>query len=187
MATSKQKSPSQPPKITITKRTLPSLNPSILTAYSPKNRVRISFPGPGRTRQSAKAECDINNIMSRFQKTGVFDFTTRKLPSYGDVTGVQFDSAMQLISEARAMFGDLPASVRAEFDNDPAAFLDFASDPANADALVEMGLAERSEDPSGGGSTPPSKSAVAAPGASVAPVSGAVVPPTGPQAEGGGQ
>lgn len=136
------KRPSISPKIS----TRPSgsvLSPStIITSYAPKRRVQLQFPdGSGRTKQSFKAECDINNIMARFQRTGVFDFVNKHGAQYGDVTGVDFQTAMDQVKHAKAMFGDLPASIRASFGNDPGAFLEFAQDPKNLPAMVEMGLA----------------------------------------------
>jgi len=42
--------------------------PRFVTAYGPKARLRhVTPPGVGRTKQSFKDECDINNIMKRFQ------------------------------------------------------------------------------------------------------------------------
>ena len=37
---------------------------------------------------------------------------------------------------------DLPAEIRATFDNNPATFLDYAQDPENNQALMDMGLIE---------------------------------------------
>jgi phage internal scaffolding protein len=41
---------------------------------------------------------------------------------------------------AQDSFLALPAKVRARFDNDPALFVDFASDEANRDELKALGL-----------------------------------------------
>ena len=42
---------------------------------------------------------------------------------------------------AQEQFAALDAAVRSRFDNDPAKFLEFTADPANADEMVKMGLA----------------------------------------------
>ncbi len=113
------------------------------SAYVPHERVWLVTRGESRTQQHMAAECDINNIVQRYMETGILDHTSRKKPSYGDVaSGMDFQEAMQTVTAAREMFGALPSSIRREFDNDPAKFLDFANDPANAEALVEMGLSE---------------------------------------------
>jgi len=113
------------------------------TAYGPKARVAVVFPeGTGRTRQSFKAECDINNIMAKFMKTGVLEFTNRNEPRYADVTGIQYQAAMELVASARSMFEELPSALRARFENEPSKFLDFVQDEANAEELVKLGLAK---------------------------------------------
>lgn len=114
------------------------------TAYMPKLRVVVDFPeGSGRTKQSFKAECDINNIMARFQRTGVLDFTNRHAPQYFDCTGIEFQRAVELVGLGKEMFGDLPSALRARFGNDPAEFFDFVQDPANEQELIRLGLKEK--------------------------------------------
>lgn len=110
------------------------------TAYGPKRRVSLSFPTKGRTRQSFKAECDINNIMSRFRKTGVLDFTSRYEAQYGDVTAVDFTAAMNTVAQARGMFFAMPAHIRDRFGNKPENFLAFVQNPANKDEARHLGL-----------------------------------------------
>lgn len=114
----------------------------IRTYQSPQNRVAITFPAQGRTKQSFKDECDINQIMSRYMQTGVLpDNLNPRTPQYIDATGFDYDLAMNLVAEASSSFALLPASVREKFDHDPGAFLDFVADPKNAQSLVDMGLA----------------------------------------------
>lgn len=112
----------------------------IKSAYSLKDRVQISFKGAGRTKQSFKDECDINNIVQRFLKTGVMEFTQKNQPRYGDVTGFDYSEAMQLVAAAKSMFNGMPAQLRDRFENEPAKFLDFVQDDRNHAECVEMGL-----------------------------------------------
>ena len=63
-------------------------------------------------------------------------------PSYGEVTGEDFQEAMETVVRAEQAFRNLPSKIRKEFQNDPAQFLDFVHDPENQDRMVEMGLAE---------------------------------------------
>ena len=107
---------------------------SIISAYGPKMKVSLTFPADeGRTKQSFKDECDINNIMARFQKTGVLAFANKFEARYGDVTGVDFGEAMRVVADARSMFAEMPARLRDRFANDPARFLEFVQNPANKD------------------------------------------------------
>lgn len=97
---------------------------------------------PVLTVQSEAENCDINVIVDRFEKTGILPSMT-STPVYGDFsTVVSFQDAQNAVIAAQSAFMSLPAKIRKEFDNDPAKFLDFVDDPANADKLVEMGLRE---------------------------------------------
>ncbi len=116
------------------------LKVEFVTAYGPKKRVGLSCPSPGRTKQSMAAECDINNIMAKYDKTGLLDFVNEHQPNYGDCVGVDFANALGTVARARDMFAQLPGQVRQDFNNDPEEFFDFVNDPENHDEAVEMGL-----------------------------------------------
>lgn len=111
------------------------------TAYGPKLKVPLKFPAhEGRTKQSFKDECDINTIMRRYQQTGTLEHVQRREAQYADCTGRDYQTAMELIANARSAFEELPAAVRDRFDNDPAELLDFVRDPDNAEEAAELGL-----------------------------------------------
>lgn len=114
------------------------------TAYGQRLQVGLDCSeDPGKTLQSAKDECDINRIIRRYRDTGVITHLVDLEAQYGDVTGIDYQSALLLVENARGLFSQLPAEVRSKFKNDPAVFLDFCDDPTNADELVEMGLATK--------------------------------------------
>lgn len=103
--------------------------------------LRLMFPdGEGRTKQSFKDECDVNQIMARFQKTGAMTHFARHSGSYGFAPAVSYHEAVEIAQRAEAMFMDLPSKVRARFQGDPGAFLEFVQDPNNADEMAELGL-----------------------------------------------
>ena len=112
--------------------------------HRPHARVQKSFEGPGRTKQSFKKECDINEILHQFRKTGMIRHVAKRQGYYGDfIKAPTYHAALNLIHEAQVMFMELPAQVRAEFDNDPAKFLDFVHNEENEDAMREMGLLDK--------------------------------------------
>lgn len=93
-----------------------------------------------RTQQHFAEEADINTIVKRFNLTGQLP-TDLRMPQYGDYEeAVDFHSAMNIIANANSTFMQLPAHIRARFENDPQQFLDFCSDPANMDEAAELGL-----------------------------------------------
>lgn len=104
-------------------------------------RVQIRCEGPGRTRQSASEECDINYIMAKYAKTGMVDHLARHGADYGFASSIDFHGAMNIVTKADQMFADLPAPARERFRGDPAVFLDFVQDESNLDEMIELGLA----------------------------------------------
>ena len=106
----------------------------------------ISFPEPTRTMQSSKDECDINQIMKRFEKTGQLPETIKSDPQYGDFSSLpDFQDSLHIVQKSEDQFSKLSARVRARFENDPAKFLEFAQNPANAQEMVDLGLALKRE------------------------------------------
>jgi len=116
--------------------------PNIRSAYDQHERVSIDFSEVEMmTKQEAAAECDINNIMKRYEKTGLIDHTNKHGGNYGDFTEVQdFQISLNQIERARAMFQSIPSGIRSRFNNSPQEFLDFVSDPDNLQEMREIGL-----------------------------------------------
>jgi len=108
----------------------------------------IKFTGESKTQQQFKDETNINNIMARYEKTGLIDHLNNRAPNYGDFTEVDdYQSAVNKIMLADEYFMELPAKIRAHFNNNPAEFLEFTENPENMDAMIEMGLAYAPEPP----------------------------------------
>lgn len=94
------------------------------------------------TVQSDAVDADINTIVRRFGITGALPeqlpyVTNLDLSEAPDT----FRGAMEILERARDTFMELPAAVRTRFDNDPALFMDFCSDPANLPEMRKLGLA----------------------------------------------
>lgn len=141
------------PQVQKSTPTLPLSTSRFITSYGPKIKVSLTFPeGNGRTKQSHKDECDINQIMARYQKTGILDFTAKHEAQYGDVVGLDFQRGLEIIGQAKAMFADMPSKLRARFSNDPGEFLDFVQDPENREEARRLGLLKPEEQVA----TPPS-------------------------------
>lgn len=108
-----------------------------------RKRVQKNFPAETMAKQSFQAECDVNTIMARYEKTGLIEHVNQHQGNYGDFTQApgDYQEALDTVIRAQEMFQTIPAKVRARFENDPGLFLDFVQDPKNVDELVEMGLA----------------------------------------------
>lgn len=109
-------------------------------------QVGLACAGTSRAKQQFRDECDINTIMRRFQRDGVVSHVARFQGRYEDVTGtVPYDEALRIVMAAEEAFGSLPSSVRLRFENDPAAFVEFATDPKNRGEMVKLGLIPAAE------------------------------------------
>lgn len=104
---------------------------------------------PSMTKQSFKDECDINNIVKRFEQTGILDHLNQKAAQgvFTDLgTLMDYQGALELARRAEASFMELPAELRAQFENQPGQFLDFiaqaqAGDEAKQEQLIKWGIA----------------------------------------------
>lgn len=143
----------------------PSLRPTLRNFYTPHARVPFINEGPSRAKQSFKEECDVNNIMAKYQTTGLLEHVNEHKGDYGDFSdSVDYQSALNVVLIAEKMFDTLPSSIRNTFSNDPAQFLAFVENPANRPAMQDMGLLTHSsetpvgisEEPAGG--SPPASS-----------------------------
>lgn len=112
--------------------------------YRPHPRVAIDFTEThSLAKQSFAAECDINNILKKFEKTGMVEHVKQHHGHYGDfIDAPDYLTAMTAIVEAQEAFDSLPANVRKRFANDPAQFLEFVHDPDNRDEMQKLGLLE---------------------------------------------
>ncbi len=119
------------------------MNAKTIPVYSYVNRrprVRLAA-GSGGAKQAFANECDINQIMAKYQKTGAVAHVAKHIGEYNFATSATFHDAMNIVAKANSLFEELPSKIRNLCKNDPATFLDFVQDEANADELVELGLA----------------------------------------------
>lgn len=94
-----------------------------------------------KARQADAKEADINTIVKNFGVTGTLPQPIR-LPTYQDFEDIfDFRSAMDAVRAAEVSFMQVPAQVRAQFQNDPQAFVEFCSEKENLPQLREWGLA----------------------------------------------
>lgn len=96
-----------------------------------------------KTRQEFAAECDINVLMERYEKSGVaITHVNQAKPVYMDMTSIpDFRESLDILREATVAFNSLPAKLRFEMDNDPVNFVEWAQNGENLDKLREYGLA----------------------------------------------
>ena len=92
--------------------------------------------------QQFKDECDINNILRQFNITGQLPQATLS-PKYGDFTGISdYKTALDRVIAADEEFMNLPANLRARFDNDAANLIEFLNNDENRLEAEKLGLVE---------------------------------------------
>jgi phage internal scaffolding protein len=118
------------------------------TAYMiDKPRVQTFNDKPSMTKQALADNADINKIIKRYNKTGVLQNMKEFEGQYGDFDSQDFQDAMNVVAEANTLFEQVPSTIRAEFKNDPGAFIDFATNPENQEQMAKWGLAKPIEPP----------------------------------------
>lgn len=107
---------------------------------TPNNRKAVQLSGfePTRTKQSFKDECDINQIVAKYQETGAVSHANYYEPFYGDIDPCTYQEALDQINLANEMFEDLPSSLRDEFQDTTGMLRFFAN--ATPEQLAERDL-----------------------------------------------
>ena len=117
----------------------------LITAYGEKLRVKVDNDEPSLTKQAFTHECDINNILAKYQKTGAIEHLNQNEASYGYATSDNFQESLEIVSRGQNMFNELPSSIRNKFKNDPAQFLEFVQNSDNIEEMRELGLAHKKQ------------------------------------------
>lgn len=93
--------------------------------------------------QQFAEEVDINTIVRRFGLTGELPDEVR-VPMSGDFTDVMdYKSALDAVRAADAGFMELPAELRARFENDPQRLMMFMADDKNRAEAIALGLVNK--------------------------------------------
>ena len=104
----------------------------------PKTATETTIPT--KTQQQFEPECNINNIMKKYRTTGTLP-TRQGTPQFGDFSNIiDYQTACNALIEAQTSFAQLPADVRAKFQNNPASLISFINDDKNRDEAIGLGL-----------------------------------------------
>lgn len=128
-----------------------------------RRRVATECKDDGLTEQSHAKSCDIHNILTQYEKTGVITHNAKHQGQYMDYPNSHdFKAMMDTVAEAKSMFESIPATIRKDFANDAGRFLDFMQNEDNREAIEAYGfttnhlppLPEVDATPAGGGDSP---------------------------------
>jgi len=118
------------------------------TAYNrPEGSSLDQKDQSSKTKQSEKDNCDINKIMERFNRTGQLPRLRTIEPIFGDVRTPDYQTAQQLIIDAKKAFMELPSKVRQYFGHDPQNYVKALTNPSEETkkALLKFGLMVESQ------------------------------------------
>lgn len=111
------------------------------------SRRQIKLDNDTIVEQHHKKIVDINNIVSKYKKTGIID-KQRKDGFYGDFTNaVDYDTALNKLRDADKDFSLLPSQLREKFENNPSKLIDFIANSDNYDEAIALGLIEKVDEP----------------------------------------
>lgn len=109
--------------------------------YDTVERHQKETFGPSMAKQAMADECNINNIMAKYQKTGLVNHVSAHQGRYETLPGeLDYQAGLNLVIAAQNLFDSLPSSIRTRFHNDPAQYLAFCENPDNQDEMIKMGL-----------------------------------------------
>lgn len=96
---------------------------------------------PSKTDQSFKSDCDIQEIIAKFRKTGQVTHLNKKQGIYADVSQIpDLLGATMIVQDASEKFSSLPSGVRDKFNNDPINMIQWLNNPDNQDEGIKLGL-----------------------------------------------
>ena len=109
------------------------------------------FDEPSLTDQSQYRDTDINNIVKRYQTTGLLD-SPGSVPyetlQYGDATLLpDYQTALDLVNSVQTEFASMPSEIREKFGHDPMQLLEALQDPTKKTMLQDIGLISKDEVP----------------------------------------
>jgi hypothetical protein len=119
--------------------------PSFRSAYAPLTETRRPVKSennePSLTKASFAKDLNINNIIKKFQRTGILQKANDFEGTYGEFTSMDLREAIEKVDRAQSLFLEVPSQIRAQFNNDAGAFIDYATNPTNLSQLRDWGLA----------------------------------------------
>mgnify|MGYP000140966234 CR=1 FL=1 len=102
-------------------------------------RSRKTIKGKSKTRQSQEAECNVNNIVKKYQQKGIIPHLSAKQPRYGVAPQIDLKEAMDLVQASHEAFNGLSADMRKKFGNDVNKFAAALDDPEVMAEIAKAG------------------------------------------------
>lgn len=110
-------------------------------------RIRTINEEPTRTDQTQKEQCDIKNIMKKYNNN-LNAVKPLERGTYADLTQLPtYQQSLHILRDAQNSFDSLPSNIRKRFSNDPQEMISFLADPNNNEEAHKLGLKIKPEIP----------------------------------------
>lgn len=122
--------------------------PPVKTDRFGRKKPTIHCTQPTKTQQHLAESTSIKAILKRYRNVNDLRHAVESNPGlYGDFSDAKsYQDSLNVVLQANDQFASLPSEVRERFQNDPAQFLEFASDEKNLPEMVKMGLANKRDE-----------------------------------------
>ncbi len=101
----------------------------------------------GRTKQSFADECNINNIVKKYMRTGMIDHVNQNPGTFVDLSSIgDYHLFQTKLAQAKEAFMVLSPELRERFMNDPAKLVAFLKKESNRPEAISLGLIPKSKD-----------------------------------------
>ena len=109
-----------------------------ITAYKPQKHAdgKLMY----KTEQAHKHDCDINNIIKKYNRTGTIEHVRYIEPKFMDASALDFKTTMDKMKKIEQKFEEIPSAIRKRFDNDPGKFYAFMENPDNKNEAIKIGI-----------------------------------------------
>lgn len=99
---------------------------------------------PSRTLQHQAGDVNVNQLVARFNKTGVEPVQNPRQFFYGQFTeDIDFRAVQDSVIRVNELFSQLPWQVRKFFNHSPSDLIEFLGNPANRDQAILLGLVDK--------------------------------------------
>lgn len=124
----------------------------------PKGGRALKMTRPSRTLQHQAGDVNVNQLVARFNKTGVEPVQNPRQFFYGQFTeDIDFRAVQDSVIKVNELFSQLPWQVRKFFNHSPSDLIEFLGNPANRDQAILLGLVDKEAKTSKPAAQTPSK------------------------------
>lgn len=117
------------------------MNKKIRNKFSQYAREPFVSKAEDKVQQHMAAEVNINNIIARYNKTGIAPAVSAVRKRHGEFRDLADHlTDMDKVAKAQQSFAQLPSALRNEFGNSVEGFFRYVKNPANNEQLVKWGI-----------------------------------------------